>query len=164
MFVCECMRTTQTHTLLYFISNSVIQTCGFCNPRCGQRKKSNSMAGSAEGRDPLCCPFTPSFHPWGDTTAAARREHQPLMDAQWLLFVVPRRERVACTLLWRVSTLRRTSHRCCSCLNARLHHRAIKETSSNNMSSLHSAEAALMYLYEGGQLSTPYYTAQGTAK
>lgn len=55
------------------------------------------MTGSAEGRDPLLCPFTPpSFCPWGDTTAAARKEHQPLMDAQWLLFVVPRGERVVC--------------------------------------------------------------------
>lgn len=162
--MCERMHAKQIHTLVYLIVDSVIQACGFCNPRCGQRKRSSSMTGSAEGRDPLLCPFTPSFCPWGDTTDAARKEHQPLMDAQWLLFVVPRGERVVCTLLCRVSTSRRTPHRCCSCLNTRLHHPAIKETSSNNVSSLHSAEAALMYLYEGGQLSAAYYTTQGTAK
>lgn len=162
--MCECMRAKLIHTLVHFIGDSVIQACGFCNPRCGQKKRSSRMTGSAEGRDPLLCPFSPSLCPWGDTTAAARKEHQPLMDAQWLLSVVPRRERVVCTLLCRVSTLRWMPHRRCSCLNAQLHHQAIKETSSNNMSNLHSAEVALMYLYEGGQLSAPYYTAQGTAK
>lgn len=135
--MCERMRAKQIHTLVYFIGDSVIQACGFCNPRCGQRKRSSSMTGRTEGRDPLLCPLTPSLCPWGDTTAAARKEHQPLMDAQWLLFVVPRRERVVCTLLCSVSTLRRTPRRRCSCPNARLHHRPIKETSSNNMSSLH---------------------------
>lgn len=97
--VCECMHTKQIHTLVYFIGDRVIQTCGFCNPRRGQRRRSSSLTGSAGDRDPRLCPFTPSFCPWGVTTAAARKEHQPLMGAQWLLFAVPRGERVVCMSL-----------------------------------------------------------------
>lgn len=42
-------------------------------------------------------------------------------------------------------------------------HQAITGPLAENMSSLHSARAGLMYLYGAGQLSSPCYTAQGTA-
>lgn len=41
------MCAKQIDTLVYSIGDGVIQACGFCNPRRGQRKRSSSMTGSA---------------------------------------------------------------------------------------------------------------------
>lgn len=61
--VCVCvrerMRAKQIGALVYSIGDSVIQTCGFCNPRRGQRTRSSSTTGSSEGGDPLHCPLYP---------------------------------------------------------------------------------------------------------
>lgn len=84
------------------------------------------------------------------------------MDAQWLLLVVPCRDgrpaSAAYVAVWSrfvpVKAGRRGAAAAAWTLSFIM----------SSMSSLHSAEATLMYLYEGGQLSAPSYTAQGTAK
>lgn len=78
--MCERMCAKQIDTLVYSIGDSVIQACGFCNPRRGQRKRSSSTTGSvgeeggAETLFSVLFTPPPSFYcPWGDTTAAAGR-------------------------------------------------------------------------------------------
>lgn len=70
MCVCVCvrerMRAKQIGALVYSIGDGVIQTCGLCNPRRGQRTRSSSTTGSSEGGDPLHCPlYPPPFLPLG---------------------------------------------------------------------------------------------------
>lgn len=97
--MCERMCAKQIDTLVYSIGDSVIQACGFCNPRRGQRKRSSSTTGSVGeegGAETLFSVlFTPPPPPsiaLGETQQLQQAERRPLMEAQWLLFVVPCRD------------------------------------------------------------------------